>query len=114
MLEIIIKSFCVVILIYAVITIITKFVCASKKHTKIYFTILRINANTKDVEFALRSIIWKSLSVSCGGIVPEILVVDNGANEETVKIVFNLAKDYQFIHYISEEDFNKLKCKYMI
>lgn len=114
MLEIIIKSLCIVLLIYAVITIISKFVETSKKPSKIYFAVIKIDETTDNIEMLLRSIIWKSLSISGGGFVPNILVVDGGANEEVINIVFKLAKEYEFIYYIKEDEYNEFRSKFMM
>ena len=114
MLEIIIKSACIVLLVYAVISIITKFVDASKNHDNKYFVVLKISTATTDIEFAVRSIIWSSLSVNGGGFIPDILIVDCGADKEIREVVHRLINEYDFIYYITEENYNEFKNNFMI
>lgn len=112
MLEIVLKSLNIVLIVYALVNISTKLVSyfAKKDYFKEdYFVVINIKNHQEQIEGIIRSIIWKSLSSSGGGIVPNILIVDKGTTKETLEIIDNLMNEYDFIYYITEEDFEKMK-----
>lgn len=110
--EIILKSLNIVLVVYALVTLVTRlFFWGTKKeyYKEDYFVILNIKNSQEHIEGIIRSIIWRSLSVSGGGLVPNILIVDKGTTEETLKIINNLMNEYGFIYYVTEENFEKMK-----
>ena len=104
MLENIFKAFCIVTIIFCVVTVVKKFIYSCKK-TNFFnhncFVIIKINDCKNEIEGIIRNVIWKSLSISNGGFIPNILVVDNGMCIETLEIVRKLMNDYSFIFYIT-------------
>ncbi len=69
------------------------------------YVIIKVHNREKDLEYIIRSVIWKNLSESKGGFVPNVLVVDMGSDDSTAAIARRLADDYSFIYYITQEEY---------
>ena len=114
MIEIIFKAFCIATVVFCIVTIAKKFIFTSNK-TKLFnqhcFIILKMKDCHEQIEGIIRSIIWESLNITNGGFIPNILIVDDGISENTLQIIKKLMKDYNFIYYITNENFNKIKEK---
>lgn len=73
------------------------------------FVILKVKNQETNLEYLIRTLIWKNLSISKGGYVPNVIIVDMGSDDNTRIIGEKLADDYSFIHYMTNDDYIKLK-----
>lgn len=69
------------------------------------FVVIKVRNREKDLEYIVRSIIWKNLSEAKGGFVPSVLIVDMGSDDGTEAIARKLADDYSFIYYVTCEEY---------
>ncbi|MBE7030828.1 MAG: glycosyltransferase [Ruminococcaceae bacterium] len=111
--EIFLKSLNTVLVVYALVDIISKtFVLVFRKKPTIsddVFVVIRVKNQEQNLECIIRSVIWKNLSRTGGGRVPNILVVDLGSEDATPEIAQRLCDDYGFIYYTTEEQYNGMK-----
>jgi hypothetical protein len=73
------------------------------------FVILKVKNQETNLEYLIRTLIWKNLSISRGGYIPNVIIVDMGSDDNTKLIGEKLACDYSFIHYMTNDDYLKLK-----
>ena len=73
------------------------------------FIVVKVMNQEKNLEYIIRSIIWKNLSGTNGGRLPTVLIVDMGSTDDTAEIASRLAEDYPFIHFTDIEDYEKIK-----
>ena len=71
--------------------------------------VIKVKNSEETLEATVRTVIWKSLSLSCGEHIPEILIVDMGSEDQTGEIALKLSKDYSFIHYTTVEKYLEAK-----
>ncbi len=69
------------------------------------YVIIKVRNREKDLEYIVRSVVWRNLSDSKGGFVPNVLIVDMGSDDSTAAIARALAEDYSFIYYITQEEY---------
>lgn len=110
---ILLKSVVTVLVIYALIDIVHKsvsafFVREPYKNENV-FIVIKVKNQENKIEGVVRSLIWKHLSVSGGGYVPNILIVDTGSTDSTPEISQKLSDDYSFIHFMTEDKFEQMK-----
>ena len=108
MLSVIFKTIITFLAAYAVIDIAMRafgfFFDASGANDDV-FVIIKVRNREKDLEYIVRSIIWKNLSESRGGFVPNVLIVDMGSDDDTPTIARKLADDYSFIYYVTSDEY---------
>lgn len=110
--DVIIKTFVTFFVIYALADIFTrifKHLFGKEHHKNEIFVIVRVKNQEENLEYIVRSVIWRFLSQSAGGKLPFILIVDMGSNDKTHEISQRLCNDYDFIYYTTEEKFNQMK-----
>ena len=71
--------------------------------------VIKVKNSEETIEATVRTVIWKSLSLSYGEHIPDILIVDMGSEDHTAEIVEKLSNDYSFIHYTTAEKYYKAK-----
>ena len=69
------------------------------------YVIIKVRNREKDLEYIVRSVVWRNLKQSGGGFVPNVLIVDMGSDDSTAAIARALADDYSFIYYITQEEY---------
>lgn len=75
------------------------------------FVILKVCNQQDKLESVVRGIIWKNLTMSNGGFVPNIVIVDTGSTDETPHIAQRLSMDYSFIYFTTLDEFDKFNFK---
>ena len=110
MFQIVIKTVVTFLVCYAIIDIVARmsgslFSGENYERNKI-FVVVKVFNREKNLEYIIRSIIWKNLRCSKGGDVPNVLIVDMGCDEETSQIGKQLAEDYSFIYYTGKDEFD--------
>ncbi len=114
--EIVLKSLVLVLAAYALIDLSKKLICALFRKRPYLrddvFVVVKVKNHQEHIEGIVRSIIWRNLSMSGGGFVPNILIVDMGSSDETAQVAERLCKDYGFIYYTTEEKYNQMKDTY--
>ncbi len=73
------------------------------------FVVVKVLNQEKNLEYIVRSIIWKNITAAKGGRLPTVLIVDMGSTDDTPEIARRLEQDYPFIHYTDSEDYEKFK-----
>ena len=73
------------------------------------FIVVKVLNQEKNLEYIIRSIIWKNLTAAKGGKLPTVLIVDMGSTDETPEIASRLARDYPFIHCTDIDDYERIK-----
>lgn len=71
--------------------------------------VIKVKNAGESLENTVRTIILKCLSVSFGGHIPDIIIVDMGSDDDTFKIAQKLCDDYSFIYYTTYELYEKAK-----
>ena len=109
MFQIIVKTVLTFLACYAVIDIVLRifdklFGNDDYERDKV-FVVVKVFNRERNLEYIIRSIIWKNLRCSKGANVPNVLIVDMGCDEETSRIGKQLADDYDFIYYTNHDDF---------
>ncbi len=109
MFNIAIKTIITFLVCYAIIDIAIRLIDSmfnSDKQIKDkFFVVVKLFGKEENLEYIVRSIIWKNLTRSKGGNVPDVLIVDMGCDSATALIGKQLADDYPFIYYISQQEF---------
>ena len=107
------KALVTVLVIYAIIHIIGGFVsallCPTPYKNEDSFVVIKVKNQEKNLEYAVRTVVWQSLNVSRGGYIPNILIVDSGSVDKTREIAEKLCEQYSFVFYTTEDDFVKMK-----
>lgn len=110
---ILLKSIITVLVIYALIDILHKTIIAFFVHepykNENVFIVIKVKNQESRIEGVVRSLIWKYLSASGGGYIPNILIVDTGSEDSTPEIAERLSEDYSFIHFTTEDKFEQMK-----
>lgn len=71
--------------------------------------VIKVKNACESLESTVRMIILKCLSVSFGGYIPDIIIVDMGSDDDTAVIAQKLCDDYSFIYYTTYELYEKAK-----
>lgn len=107
------KALVTVLVIYAIINIVCRFIEAlinPRPYTdEDTFVVIRVKNQEKNLECAVRSVVWQCLKISRGGYIPNILIVDGGSVDNTPEIAEKLCSQYSFVFYTTEEHFDKMK-----
>lgn len=113
MYQIVFKTMITFFVVYAILDIlvrVTDIIFGSDKDTEeSTFIVVKVMNQEKNLEYIIRSIIWKNLASAKGGKLPTVLIVDMGSTDDTPEIAARLAKDYPFIHCTDIEDYEKIK-----
>lgn len=111
MAEVIIKSLVTFFAIFGFVQLLREFVgyMFSKIDNGDLVVVIKVRNSEETIEATVRMVIWKSLSYSHGGRIPDILIVDMGSDDSTPVIAKKLCDDYSFIHYTTEDLYNKAK-----
>jgi cellulose synthase/poly-beta-1,6-N-acetylglucosamine synthase-like glycosyltransferase len=72
------------------------------------YIIVTVKNQQDTIEGIIRSIVWRSLNNHHGGTVPNILVVDMGSTDDTLKILNKLCGEYDFIQVTDSEGYMKI------
>lgn len=117
MFNVLFKTVVTFLTVYALIDIVIKFIncrfCPKPYNNEDVFVVLRVCNQEEQLESVVRSIIWKNLTLTNGGFVPNIVIVDMGSVDCTRIIGERLSEDYTFIYYMSAEDFDSIKDTFM-
>lgn len=68
------------------------------------FVVIKVLSKEENLEYIVRSVIWKNLKMSKYGDVPNVLIVDMSDDEQTAMTGKRLANDYEFIYYTNHDD----------
>lgn len=108
MISIIFKSFVTFCVCYAILDVVIYF------YDKIFsndnlerdkmFVVIKVLDKEENLEYIIRSVIWKNLRMSKSGDVANVLIVDMSQDEQTADIGKRLAGDYEFIYYTNQDD----------
>lgn len=111
--SIFLKSILTVLVIYALIDIFHKTISVlfmrEPHKSENVFIVIKVKNQENRIEGVIRSLIWKHLSASGGGYVPNILIVDTGSEDSTPEIAERLSNDYSFIYFLTEDKFEQMK-----
>ena len=77
------------------------------------YIIITVKNQQDTIEGIIRSVVWKSLNNTYGGIVPNILVVDLGSTDDTMQVLNRLLTEYDFIQVTDKEGYIELLEKIM-
>lgn len=109
MLDVAVKTIITFLVCYAVIDIAIRLIDymfnSDKQIKDKFFVVVKLFGPEEKLEYIVRSIIWKNLTCSKGGNIPDVLIVDMGCDSNTALIGKKLAEDYPFIYYISKQEF---------
>ncbi|MCG8502597.1 MAG: glycosyltransferase [Firmicutes bacterium] len=112
MLNVLIQSLICFFAVYGVIQMVLYIynglhnVCFDKSED--VYIIVTVKNQQDTIEGIIRSLVWKSLNNKQGGIIPNILIVDMGSTDETVKILERLHGEYDFIQVTDSEGYTKI------
>ncbi len=109
---IVIRSIVTFFFIYGFVQLIKDIIAFSTdayKERKKCTLVIKVKNGESSLEYTIRMLIWKFLSSSSGGYIPEILIVDMGSDDLTEKIAKKLCNDYSFIYYTTSELYEKAK-----
>ncbi len=112
MAEIIMKTFITFLVIYALIDIAIRIIGNfhnDDNDKNDVFVVVRVKNQEENLEYIIRSLIFRLLSQSGGGKIPLILIVDSGSEDKTSEIGMRLSEDYHFIYYTTESKYNEMK-----
>ncbi len=113
MYQIVFKTIITFFVIYALLDIVirvTDYIFGRDRDlTENTFIVVKVLNQEKNLEYIIRSIIWKNLTAAKGGKLPTLLIVDMGSTDDTQEIASRLARDYPFIHYTDIEDYENIK-----
>lgn len=115
--EIILKTLITFLIIYALIDIVTRvmqWITRSETHKSELFVVVKVKNQESNLEYIVRSIIWRFLNQNGGNRVPYILIVDMGSDDGTDEIAQKLCNDYEFIYYATEDRYNEMKKQFLI
>lgn len=101
----------VVLCVFAVcglISIISKWVnwiinTAEKDVGDIYL-IMTVKNRQEDIEGIVRTLAWKIISRK-NDITKELVIIDTGSEDDTLKILSRLEKEYEFLHIMTKESY---------
>ena len=117
MFNVLFKTIVTFLAVYALIDIAVKFInykfCPKPYTNEDVFVVLRVCNQEENLERIVRNLIWKNLTLSNGGYIPNIVIVDMGSQDCTRVIGERLSEDYTFIYYMSYEDYDKIKDTFM-
>ena len=68
------------------------------------FVVIKVLAREENLEYIIRSVIWKNLRFSKSGDIPNVLIVDMSKDEQTAITGKCLARDYEFIYYTNHDN----------
>ena len=108
MIKSLIMSFCIFLTIYclsiAVIEIfglISSFLHGTKKEK--YIITLTVKNQEKTLEGIVRNIVFSLSSEHWSDSISDIVIIDLGSTDDTVKIAEKLSCDYPFVYYVKTE-----------
>ena len=111
MADILVKSIIWFLVVFAIIQILVniyKYFYTIKRNdnkNKGIYIIVTVKNQQETVEGIIRSIVWRSLNKSYYGVVPNILIVDMGSTDDTLKILEKLHNEYEFIKVTDKEEY---------
>lgn len=115
MFGVILKTFITFFAIYGALALVSEVAksvfCPSPTFDDDVFVILKVCNQQEKLESVVRGIIWKNLTLSNGGYVPNIVIVDMGSTDETAQIAQRLSMDYSFIYFTTCEEFDQFNFK---
>ncbi len=97
--------FFVIVGILSLIQNVWGWVCGIGKKNDDMYVVLTVKNQQDSVESMIRSIVWQNLHAQNGGVIPQIVVVDLGSEDETPNILKRLANDYKFVHITDKEGY---------
>ncbi len=113
MIDVIIKCVLTFLVIYGFVNLIRDlfdfFLTEKNNNPTDTIIVIKVKNSAETLEGAVRSVILKALKHTYSPIVPDILIVDLGSEDETSIIAKKLCEDYPFIYYTTEELYNKAK-----
>ena len=80
-----------------------------EKSTKDVFVFIHVRNQEENIEYIIRCTIFNYLHTYGGRIVPYIVIVDKGSSDKTEIIARKLSKDYDFVYYATEDEYNQFK-----
>jgi len=117
MYEVLLKTFVTFLVIYALIDIVSRFFgffVKGKNHSGETLVVIKVKNQEANLEYIVRSVIWRFLNKNGGTKVPYILIVDLGSDDSTNVIAQKLSEDYEFIYYATENKYNEMKKQFLV
>ncbi len=112
MLQVFFKTFITFFCIYGVIEMFSKLLTIFKeerKEKREIFIFIHVRNLEHSLEYIIRSTIFDYFMKHGGRTVPNIVVVDKGSEDRTEEICKNLCRDYEFLYYTTEEEYQSFK-----
>lgn len=94
--------------LYGLISIISDWVKILTQNTKPLleksYVVITVKNCQDSIEGTIRSLAWKMLSKN-NTISKELIIIDKGSQDDTLKILSRLEKEYDFIHTMTKESY---------
>ena len=106
--EIIYKTIVTFLVIFALIQLLSKLysiIFSKDGGIKEIFVFIHVKNQQENIEYIVRCTIFNYLQNYGGRIVPYIVIVDKGSEDETANIARKLSNDYEFVFYATEEEY---------
>ena len=112
MMDILLKTLITFFAIYGVTQFIKDvFFFSFRSKTGRYTIVVKVMNAQDSLEAIIRMVVWKTIAITGGHYMPEILIVDMGSTDSTIEIAKRLCSDYSFIAYTTKEAYEKIKSK---
>ena len=110
MLTVIFKTFVTFFVIYGMIAMFSRIIDSFKNfESGEVFVFIHVKNKEDSLEYIVRSTIMNYLSNYGGRIVPYIVVVDKGSQDRTEEISRHLAREFEFLYYVTEDEYRSFK-----
>ncbi len=70
------------------------------------YIVIRVCNQENTIEGIVRTLILKYLKISNGEVIPNIIIIDTGSEDNTKNICKKLSEDYSFVYFIGYEEKN--------
>ncbi len=102
-------TFLVVFGLCEMISGIVKFFFDNGRKNKDIFVFIHVRNQEENIEYIIRCTIFNYLHNYGGRTVPYIVIVDRGSTDKTETVSRKLSRDYEFVYYATEEEYNQFK-----
>ena len=112
MLNIIIKTIITFLTIYAICSIFSSIITnvfKSESSGKDVFVFIHVKNQEESIEYIVRCTVLNYLNHYGGRVVPYVVIVDKGSEDNTEVISKKLCEDYDFVYYTTEENYEKFR-----
>ncbi len=110
--DIVFKSLVTFFVIFGIIEMFSKCVKAlirPNTEKKEIFIFIHAKNLEESLEYIIRTTVFDYLLNHGGRTIPYIIVVDKGSQDRTREICQRLSRDYEFLYYTTEKEYNDFK-----